>query len=371
MVIIALLIGLLLPALARAKEEARKTQCRSNMRQIGLAMIMYGNDNGGYWTAMGGPSAAADSNQATEAAQAGNELFGIWQTHYSHWNLVTIPTPTYWLRSPSTPAMPTGLGLLWSSGYLTNKGAQILYCPSNNSSDIAVETRVDQTYRYDADEPFWTSKGRVVRSDADSVGNVNSLSATRYHWELECAENTARHSTWGSRAASPISWYYCMIQINYTLRNPVRNLESTTLRLPGSGTTYTGYKPNAAKIEQMGNIAIVSDSLALLEKRWRQWNTWGWAADTDMEKILPDAKSYLITNHDSSYNLLFTDGAVKTYNDGNSLLLRNYCAQKRGYATQNMRSPTECGGTTGTSAVNPWSENVLWKPFLDTSYQQD
>ena len=49
MVIIALLVGLLLPALGRAKEEARKTQCRSNLRQIGLATTMYTNDNKG-WT---------------------------------------------------------------------------------------------------------------------------------------------------------------------------------------------------------------------------------------------------------------------------------------------------------------------------------
>ena len=48
MVIIALLVGLLLPALGRAQEEARKTQCRSNLRQIGLAITMYANDNKKY-----------------------------------------------------------------------------------------------------------------------------------------------------------------------------------------------------------------------------------------------------------------------------------------------------------------------------------
>jgi prepilin-type N-terminal cleavage/methylation domain-containing protein/prepilin-type processing-associated H-X9-DG protein len=46
--IIAVLISLLLPALAKARFQAIVTQCASNQRQLGAAMIMYANDNGGY-----------------------------------------------------------------------------------------------------------------------------------------------------------------------------------------------------------------------------------------------------------------------------------------------------------------------------------
>jgi prepilin-type N-terminal cleavage/methylation domain-containing protein/prepilin-type processing-associated H-X9-DG protein len=49
--IIALLIGLLLPALSKARESACRVQCLSNLHQIGLAMIMYTNDNGGLFPA--------------------------------------------------------------------------------------------------------------------------------------------------------------------------------------------------------------------------------------------------------------------------------------------------------------------------------
>ncbi len=43
--IIALLAGLLLPALARAKARAQSTRCGNNMRQIALACLEYADDN--------------------------------------------------------------------------------------------------------------------------------------------------------------------------------------------------------------------------------------------------------------------------------------------------------------------------------------
>jgi type II secretory pathway pseudopilin PulG len=66
--IIALLVGILLPALSKAREQAHSTVCMSNLHEIGLAMMNYANDNAGQWVPAqyvgvgysGGPTSASD-----------------------------------------------------------------------------------------------------------------------------------------------------------------------------------------------------------------------------------------------------------------------------------------------------------------------
>jgi len=63
--IIAILAAMLLPALARAREEARKANCKENISQIGKAIYAYTQNNGEYFPFVWG---AADVDQVLTRA---------------------------------------------------------------------------------------------------------------------------------------------------------------------------------------------------------------------------------------------------------------------------------------------------------------
>ncbi|MBC8105284.1 MAG: prepilin-type N-terminal cleavage/methylation domain-containing protein, partial [Anaerolineae bacterium] len=92
--IIAILLGLLLPSIQRARRVAQTTQCATQLRAVGQALAVYANNNHGYFPGWSGwHNANGDATGDDEPGPGWTELLGkeINPTASRIWNCPSFP----------------------------------------------------------------------------------------------------------------------------------------------------------------------------------------------------------------------------------------------------------------------------------------
>src|SRR5437899_501702 len=126
--IIAILAGMLLPALSGAKESAKRIACMNNLKQLGLSLIMYAGDNDGLFPIHGG----GNSNKWPAALQDG----------YKDVRILHCPTD---IPNPVTYGTGTGVPALEAPRSYIMNGFNDYYNYTNFSGQTLPESAITET----------------------------------------------------------------------------------------------------------------------------------------------------------------------------------------------------------------------------------
>ncbi len=179
--IIAILAGMLLPAISLVRESARKANCGSNQRQIVLAMITYGSENDGSWPYCQGGDATYGTILATASASpvASQEFISSWSDGELVAKLFACPSNANYRPSAAAASdMTTGsTTVTWDLNDPAGSGTAYCYDPSTPSN--AKATRVVLTDRITTSGDFTNHKKVAIAVYSDGhVGNINQTNTT-------------------------------------------------------------------------------------------------------------------------------------------------------------------------------------------------
>ena len=166
--IIAILGGLLLPALSKAKERARRAGCVSNLRQWGLAQTMYVDDNKQVFPATKIPNGTAGTPGDYDEDQP--RWLDLTDVEYTAKNSGTSAGRDAWFNA--LPGYIAGKAL-WRYSLTTtgpsefNKGNNIFHCPTGMGRGVDpslnIGTRVIFHYGMNS-KGMWEQNGTVSLS---------------------------------------------------------------------------------------------------------------------------------------------------------------------------------------------------------------
>lgn len=211
--IIALLLGVLMPGLQKARDYARRTYCANNTRQINQAFNIYASGNGGEIPINKGRS------------------YWLWDLSYHTTDLLEAGGAT----------------------------RETFYCPSHptKQADDDRAWRYTESYPDGADAP-------MTRADPEPTGSArfNHYRHTLYVYAMEAIDNQGRSRD--ERGMKIYKNYYDSIKIagrRVSLRPSGREKEISFIR-------------NLSKVKHPSERVLVADTIVSSTERPRRWSDW-------------------------------------------------------------------------------------------------
>lgn len=333
--IIAVLIALLLPAVQQAREAARRSQCKNNLKQIGLACHNYHDTYGmfpiNYYNAKIGPGNPDPNNPKVSG--------GSWS-----WVVFALPfldqAPIYQQIATSQPFAqvqpPGNIGMVYNGAsggvnlqQLRQTVLPVLICPSNDQDKGRMGQAQD-------DQPYncWDGPCNLPAGGLDYVGNLGhiwggwkdcpsgplesllgSVSSKMLH------DNASGGTPWISEGwnndnpnINGVFYYRGAAGINKVIdgtSNTVLVFECMHWRGPDPakpGTLDRGYQDQAAWASPMAAIGngrnLINNRNPLLQTYWDS-RCWGWSS-----------------NHTGGAHAVLCDGSVRFVNENINHLTR-------------------------------------------------
>jgi len=206
--IIAILAGMLLPALARAREEARRANCKNNMQQVGKALVNY---TGNYKDYLPFIEEATDTTSGYTTSTNTDCLAMLYPDFLQQVKV---------FRCPSTEDEPQ-INSTWRTG-----GRQATFGASPNWSSYGYDKFVHKSR---------AGSGHAVLADMDGSGTVA--------WDPDT--NTTNHQ--GGQNVLYFDGHVSWQTVNYCSNNAQDNIfvrdggQAVSVGEPHSSTTYNSF----------------------------------------------------------------------------------------------------------------------------------
>jgi prepilin-type N-terminal cleavage/methylation domain-containing protein/prepilin-type processing-associated H-X9-DG protein len=231
--IIAVLIGILLPALNRARENAKRVACAAQLRQIGIATRNYAADNRDEL-----PPINLDGGQATYDANGGSVNLQRTVSFVCWGNTSTLSAmqspndegPTF--TGKANPVVGSGIGRLAALKYLNGDIRKTGTCPSN---PIGAEGDIIGA---SSESFFYYNLHWVVRNVGGQyyAGSFKKLSL--YHRPKGSYTGVDISSQNGPLAGPPVP--NCVADVDYALAIDPNFITNTASTLFGKATHLMG-----------------------------------------------------------------------------------------------------------------------------------